>query len=125
MQYDVDSPAAYMDALADDWRRVKVQILRGIIEKTAPGLEACISYKMLGFKDDQGVIFHLNAQKNHVSLYVGDAAKIDPSGELLAGLNLGKGCIRFTKTKAIPEDRMTQFIAKAVDMWQAGEDIGC
>lgn len=60
-----------------------------------------------------------------MSLYVGDAAKIGPGGELLAGINLGKGCIRFTKTKAIPEDRMTQFIGKAVDMWQAGEDIGC
>lgn len=63
MQYDVDSPAAYMNALDDDWRREKIQVLRTLIEKSAPSLEECINYKMLGYRDEKGVVFHLNAQK--------------------------------------------------------------
>jgi len=56
-----------------------------------------INYKMLGCKDDNGFVFHLNAQKNFVGFYVGDVSAIDPSGELLKDLSTGKSCIRFTK----------------------------
>ena len=67
----------------------------------------------------------MNAQKASVNLYVGTASKVDPDGVLLAGLDVGKGCIRFKKTKALADTRIEDFIAKAMSMLCKGEDFGC
>lgn len=84
-----------------------------------------IKWGVLTFSYNGGGGFALNAQKTSVNLYVGTAKKIDPDGTLLAGLNVGKGCIRFTKTKALADTRIEEFIVKAVAMLRNGEDFGC
>jgi uncharacterized protein YdhG (YjbR/CyaY superfamily) len=125
MQYEATTPAEYMTLLEDDWRREKVEDLRALIKTTAPDLVEGIAYKMLSYSDDTGTIFHLNAQKQYVSLYVGDASKVDPDGVLLAGLNVGKGCIRFKKSSSIAETHIDEFVARTIDLRQRGVDIGC
>lgn len=125
MQYDVQTPQEYMQMLEDDWRREKLEELRAIIKSCAPELTEGIDYKMLCYRDDKEIVFGLNAQKHYVSLYVGDVTKIDPDGSLLAGLNVGKGCIRFTKSKVISQTGIREFLERAVDMWRCGEDIDC
>lgn len=125
MQYDAKTPEEYLNMLEDDWRREKLEELRAIIKAEAPHFEECINYKMLGYRDAQDVVFHLNAQRGYVSFYVGDIKKIDPSGELLAGINMGKGCVRFTKSKVVSETRIREFISKAVEMRKLGEDFDC
>lgn len=125
MQYDVQTPQEYMQMLEDDWRREKLEELRAIIKSCAPELTEGIDYKMLCYRDDKEIVFGLNAQKHYVSLYVGDVTKIDPDGSLLAGLNVGKGCIRFTKSKVISQTGIREFLERAVDMWRRGEDIDC
>ena len=125
MQYDVKTPAEYMDALEKDWRLRTLQFLREIIKEKAPGLTEKINYKMLAFGDERGIPFHLNAQMNYVSLYTGDSSKVDPEGELLKGLSLGKGCIRFKKGVKVQDTRIDEFIEKAYYMWQDGHDIDC
>ncbi|MEM9823402.1 MAG: DUF1801 domain-containing protein [Bacteroidota bacterium] len=125
MQYDVNSPAEYLAQLEKDWRYHTLEELRSIIKTKAPNLKEGIHYKMLGYEDERGLVFSLNAQKNFVSLYFGDIKKIDPDGSMLKGLNCGKGCIRFKKTNVIAETQIDQFIAKALSMWKAGKDIGC
>lgn len=125
MQYDVETPQQYLEALEPDWRKEKLEALRNIIRASAPELVEGIDYKMLSYRDERGILFGLNAQKHYVSLYVGDISKIDPDGSLLEGLNVGKGCIRFTKTKEIGDTRIREFIERAVDLWRRGEDIDC
>ncbi|MES0812209.1 DUF1801 domain-containing protein [Roseibium sp. SCPC15] len=125
MQYDAKTPEDYLAQLDNDWRRSKLLELRNLIRSSAPGLEESIHYKMLGYGDGASFAFHLNAQSGYVSLYVGNIAKIDPAGDLLSGLNLGKGCVRFTKTKEVNEDRIGQFIERAFRMWKDGEEMGC
>ena len=125
MQYDVQTPEEYLQALNHDWRRETLLELRSIIKSCAPDLTEGISYGMLSYRDERGLVFGLNAQKNYVSLYVGNARKVDPDGSLLQGLSVGKGCIRFTKSKAVSETRIREFIERAVDMWRRGEDIDC
>lgn len=125
MQYDVQTPQEYMQVLEDDWRREKLEELRALIKSYAPELVEGIDYKMLSYRDDKEIVFGLNAQKNYVSLYVGDVKKIDPDGSLLEGLNVGKGCIRFTKSKVIAKTRIREFLERAIDMWRRGEDIYC
>lgn len=125
MQYDAKTPQEYLQQLEPDWRREKLLALRQLIKAKAPQLTEGIEYKMLRYGNEDSAVFHLNAQQNYVSLYVGDASKIDPTGELLAGLNIGKGCIRFSKTKQIEQTQIDQFIERAVTMWTNQEDIDC
>ncbi|MEM9333171.1 MAG: DUF1801 domain-containing protein [Pseudomonadota bacterium] len=125
MLYDVETPEDYVNQLDDDWRRETLEEIRAIIKDKAPQLEESIHYKMLGYGMDGKQVFHLNAQRGYVSLYVGNASKVDPSGDLLKGLNVGKGCIRFTKTKKVGNTEIDKFIAIAFEKWRKGEDIDC
>ena len=125
MQYDVNSPSEYIASLDSDWRKDKLLELRKIILQQDSDIQESINYKMLCFKIDGSELFHLNAQRGYVSLYCGDTKKIDPPGELLSGMNTGKGCIRFTKTKDISKTRIEEFISRAVSLLRAGEDLSC
>ena len=125
MQYDVRTPEEYLAALEDDWRKETLLELRSLILEAGPGLSERIEYKMLSYHDEKGGVFGLNAQKHYVSLYVGDAAKVDPTGELLAGLNVGKGCIRFSKTKKVADTRIPEFIERTLQLRRQGFDIDC
>ena len=126
MQYDVKTPAEYMNALEDDWRRDKVSEIRELVKAKDPNIIETINYKMLSYGDgSDNIVFHLNAQKNYVSFYVGDTNKIDPSGELLEGINYGKGCLRFKKTQAIGDTRLDEFIERTLVLWRNGEDVAC
>ncbi|WP_421763112.1 DUF1801 domain-containing protein [Ekhidna sp.] len=123
MLYDVNTPSEYLTELDEDWRKEKLMELRSILlgYKFTEG----IRYKMLSYADDRGVVFQLNAQKNYVALYVGDASKVDPDGELLKGIDHGKGCLRFKKTTSLAETKIEAFIKNAVDKWKKGGDIDC
>ena len=125
MQYNVSSPSEYLEILEDDWRKEKLIQIRHLILKSAPEIEESIDFKMLRFGNATQTLFHLNAQKNYVSLYTGNTQKIDPSGALLQGLNIGKGCLRFSKSKKIEETRIKEFIKKGVSLWRSGKDLGC
>lgn len=125
MQYEVETPEQYLEALEPDWRRDTLLSLRELIRSHAPELVEGIAYKMLAFTDKSGEGFALNAQKHYVSLYVGNARKIDPDGSLLAGLDVGKGCIRFKKTQPVSSTRIDAFIARAVELSRQGVDLSC
>lgn len=125
MLYEAHSPEEYLEQLDADWRKETLIKLRTLIQTSAPNLDERIHYKMLGYGKDEDFLFHLNAQKSYVSLYVGDASKVDPDGVLLEGLNIGKGCIRFGKSVNVDNTRIAEFIEQAFSMWQQGADIGC
>lgn len=125
MLYDVKTPEEYHQALETDWRKEKLLELREMILSSSPDLVEGIRYKMLSFGDADQVVFQLNAQKNYVSLYIGDTKKVDPSGELLEGIDKGKGCLRFKKSTVVADTRIDEFIAKTIELWKAGDDIDC
>lgn len=129
MQYDVATPKQYFEALEPDWRKQKLleirQLLLVVAEAAQAKVEEVINYKMLGYELNGNIFCHLNAQKGSVNFYVGDILKIDPSGTLLAGLNVGKGCIRFSKTKKTDSKEFKEFIVKLVESAKAGADLDC
>lgn len=125
MQYEVQTPAEYMEIIENDWRKEKVVELRAMIKAKVPDVNEGINYKMLSYRQGEEIIFHLNAQKSYVCLYVGDIAKVDPDGVFLKGLNHGKGCIRFKKTDSIPQTRVDEFIEEVAKIWKQGGDISC
>lgn len=123
MQYQVNTPDEYLNALQDDWRKEKLLQVWNIIEEVQADLIVDIEYKMLRFSDGAESVFHLNAQANYVSLYVGDTTKVDESGISLAGFNVGKGCIRIKKSNEV--NALRDFIQKAIEKRKRGDDIGC
>jgi uncharacterized protein YdhG (YjbR/CyaY superfamily) len=125
MQFNVKTPAEYIAMLEDDWRKEKLLELRELIREIGPELKEGIRYKVLSYSGSKGGAFALAAQKNSVNFYVGNAKKVDTDGSLLRGLDVGKGCIRFSKTVAIADTRIADFIAQAMAMWRKGEDIDC
>ena len=124
MQYDANTPDDYIKGLEEDWRKETLLTLRDML-LNAGVLDEGIKYKMLSYGKDDNIPFQLNAQKNYVSLYVGNAEKVDPDGSLLQGIDVGKGCIRFKKTLDPKTTRINEFINKATDMWQKGADMDC
>ncbi len=125
MQYDVNSPAEYMAQLENDWRREKLELVRQMIQQHGPELEEGIEYKMLAYGKAGKSAFHLNAQRNYVSCYIGDIAKVAGGRELLQGFDLGKGCIRIKKSNDLATSGLEEFIQRAIAIWRAGGDIAC
>jgi len=125
MQYDVSTPAAYIAALEEDWRKSKLIELRQMIHDRSDEIMEDIQYKMLHLYNEASTLCHLNAQKNYVSLYIGDARKLDADGSLLKGINCGKGCIRFKKSDNLQSPNIQTYLDRMIDLWQRGEDLSC
>jgi uncharacterized protein YdhG (YjbR/CyaY superfamily) len=111
------SPEDYLANLDDDWRRPVLKEIRELVTKYGPALDEAIAYKMLSYSDPNGTPFYLNVQKNHVGLYVDNADAIDTDGSLLAGLSVGKGCIRFRKSDVVQETHIEEFIKRTLVLW--------
>lgn len=125
MQYRVNSPEEYFQTIDTDWRKEKILELREIIFEAAPEIHESIHYKMLAYGNEDHKVLHLNAQKHYVGLYVGTIDKIEGAREMLAGLDMGKGCIRIKKSNQIDDTGLRKFIEKTMEMWRAGEDTSC
>jgi Domain of unknown function (DU1801) len=121
-----ESAQEFLGKLENDWKKNKLSEVRQLLLYHSQIKEG-INYRMLSYGDgiEEEPLFHLNAQKNYVSLYVGDIHKIDTDGSLLKGLSLGKGCIRISKSKDISDTGLNEFIQKTVDLWLAEEDTSC
>lgn len=125
MLYDVKNPTEYIKAQEKDWRLEKLQSIRKLIKKNVSGVKETINYKMLAYDYKGDKIFHLNAQKAYVGLYVCHTKKVDPDGSLLKGIDCGKGCIRFKKTTELNEVNLTKLMNNAVKLSDAGEKSDC
>ncbi len=125
MQYKANTPEEYINELEDDWRKEKLKQVREMIKTNDPELVEGIEYKMLGYGNSEKSIFHLNAQRVYVSLYVGDIDKVANARELLGGLELGKGCIRIKKNQELGKTNLNAFISRVIDLWREGKDTDC
>jgi len=125
MQYNTKRPAEYLNYLEPDWRKEKLKQVRDLILKNGSDLNENIEYKMLAFGKNGKNIFHLNAQKNYVSLYVGTINKVENGEKFLKDFDLGKGCIRIKKNINISETQLEEFIKKTIEFWKQGGNTDC
>jgi len=125
MQYDAASPKEYLENLESDWRKEKLMQVRDLIIKNGSDLIEYMEYKMLAFGYEEKAVFHLNAQKSYVSLYVGSIDKINQASQMLVDLDMGKGCIRIKKSVKINETGLEEFIQKTIELWEKGGDTEC
>ncbi len=125
MQYDVKTSTEYFNALENDWRKETLLEIRDLIRNSEPTINEGIEYKMLRFSIGNKTIFHLNAQKNFVGLYVGNIQTIDPLNNMLKEFDCGKGCIRIKKTQSVSDSSLPEFITSTIALIQSGEDVKC
>jgi uncharacterized protein YdhG (YjbR/CyaY superfamily) len=88
---------------------IKLQKLRDIIKKAAPGADELISYGMPGYKY-HGVLVYFAAYKNHIGFYA------TPNGHAafkkeLSVYKEGKGSVQFPLDQPLPISLLTK-IAK-------------
>jgi len=122
MQYDVETPSEYLSKLESEWRKDKLQQVRQIIKRQGLQLNEGVEYKMLCYATEENNIFHLNAQRNYVSLYVGTINKVENADELPSSFSTGKGCIRIKKSANLPKTGLEEFIKKTIAIWDKGGD---
>ncbi|MEM6843583.1 MAG: DUF1801 domain-containing protein [Bacteroidota bacterium] len=125
MKYTANTPEEYLDQLEDDWRKEKLEVVREIIKSNASELVEGIEYKMLSYGDGEKNLFHLNAQRTYVSLYIGNIDKVVDARELLQDLDQGKGCIRIKKNQELGKTNLNEFISRVIHLWREGKDTDC
>jgi uncharacterized protein YdhG (YjbR/CyaY superfamily) len=87
----------------DPERRAALTELRSLILEAAPDLVETMKYRMPTYEYNEGMFCAFASQKHYMSLYM-DTEIVAKHKEDLAGLNLGKSCIRFRKLEQLPLD---------------------
>ncbi|SEI79876.1 protein of unknown function (DU1801) [Cyclobacterium xiamenense] len=125
MQYEAETVGHYLEQLESDWRKELLEEIRVLIKSQGSRLREGIEYKMLAYWLEDRTIFHLNAQRAYVSLYVGTITKIPDAKELLQDFDTGKGCIRIKKSVVLAKTGLPAFIKKTIDWWERGGESDC
>ena len=89
--------------------------LRSII-LDVPGLTEETRYGMLHYTTMNNWAISLADQKHYVSLYVHNIQIVKKHKDELADLNIGKSCIRFSKTKKVPAETIRKIIIEATEL---------
>ena len=95
--------AAYI-AEAPVERRKALHLLRRLCREELPGFEETIRYGMPAYVRRGVVEVGFASQKAYISFYVLRQAALADNLEQLAGLSVGKGCIRFRRPEQIDPD---------------------
>jgi uncharacterized protein YdhG (YjbR/CyaY superfamily) len=90
--YLKEVPAERLEAL---------QQLRELCQATLDGYEESMEYGMPSYCKQGVVEVAFASQKNCISLYILKKPVLDQHRPSLKGLNLGKGCIRYSKPEKI------------------------
>lgn len=96
--------AEYLAALPPD-RRKAVEVLRRTVADALPQAEETFSYRMPSYAVGGRLVCALASQKHHLAFYVCETGVLDAFGAAIesAGLDRGKGCVRFRSLDELPD----------------------
>ncbi len=100
MQSDAKVVDQYLKEVPDE-RLEALSMLRELCQTVLKGYEENMEYGMPSYSKGGTVEVAFASQKNYISLYILKQAVMDKHRPALAGLNLGKGCVRYTKPEKI------------------------
>lgn len=106
----------FLNTVTDDERAV-FERLRRLLKKAHPRVEESMKYRMPTYLVGDYHLGAFNKQKNYLCLYLNPVA-IEPHRKALtaAGLDCGKGCLRFTKPEKLPLELATKIIKASGQM---------
>ena len=96
MQSEAKDVTAYIREAPQD-RRECLARLREFCLEILKGYEEGMDYGLPCYKKDGVAEVSFGSQKNYISLYILKEAVLSANRGLLKGLNVGKGCIRYSK----------------------------
>ena len=100
MHSEAGDVATYL-AEAPPERQSALAKLRALCLETLIGYEECIAYGMPGYARDGIIEVGFASQKHYISLYILKKEVFDAHRDLLHGIDMGKGCIRYKKPTQI------------------------
>lgn len=104
------APATIDDYLASvpPTLRTALRNLRKTIRAAAPRAGESISYGIPTFKQDGQRLIYFSAGKNHCAIHMVGKAHLDEAVRL--GFGVGRGSIRFTPERPLPERLVTRIV---------------
>ena len=102
--------AGYLDEQADGWKPT-LRKLRAACRRELAGFTEEMRYGMPSYCRDGVVELSFAAQARYLSLYVLRQPVLDAHRAELAGLSLGKGCIRYRRPDQIDWDLVNDLLA--------------
>jgi uncharacterized protein YdhG (YjbR/CyaY superfamily) len=102
----------YMEKLAPE-RRAALAEVRSLILETVPDAIESMKYRMPTYEYEGGGLCALASQKHYMSLYM-DTELVEKHRAELAGLDVGKSCIRFRKLDKLPLETVTTILQETV-----------
>ena len=115
MQSDAKKVDEYLAEVPDERKEALVR-LRQLCLDTLAGYEESMEYGMPSYKvPDSEVEVAFASQRNYISLYVMKEAVLNEYRPALEGLNLGKGCVRYTKPEKMDFEVIEQLLAASRD----------
>lgn len=103
MQSTAPDAASYAQEAPLD-RQPILTALRQLCRETLTGYEACMVYGRPGYRRDGVIEVGFASQKQYISLYMLKQSVLDAHRAELAGLSVGKGCIRYTRPAKIDRE---------------------
>ena len=98
MQSKAKDVTTYIQEAPAD-RQAHLAKLRELCLEVLTGYEEVMGYGMPGYKKNGVAEVGFANQKNYISLYILKEEVVQTNRELLKGLSVGKGCIRYSNLK--------------------------
>lgn len=92
-----------------DAQRTALSRLRDIIRRTAPDAQECISYQLPAFKHGRMLVSY-GASAKHCAFYLMSTTVLDAFTDEITGFDVGKGTIRFTPERPLPESLVSRLV---------------
>ena len=100
----------YLDKQASASQKAVLEHIRKLIHQLVPDVEEKISYGIPCFNYKGTYLIYFAAFKKHMSLYPVTDDMIKDLGDKLAEFRAGRGTLRFTEDKPIPDALLKKII---------------
>jgi len=96
-----------------DARREAIASVRALILETVPDAAEAMTYRMPTYTYHGESLCALASQKQYMSLYM-EPELVAAHADELAGLSIGKSCVRFRRLDALPLDTVRAILIETV-----------
>ncbi len=103
------SVSAYIAAAPSEWQAT-LRRLRKECRANLVGYREVIAYGMPGYQRNDVIEVGFAKQSRYLSLYILNTSVLNAHRARLAGLSLGKGCIRFSSPERIDWEVVTSLL---------------
>lgn len=109
MQSKAKTASEYLEEVPAK-RQEALIALRHLCLETLTGFQESMEYGMPSYSRNGEVEVSFMSQKQYISLYILRQGALESQRSALVGINVGKGCIRYTKPEKINFDVVKQML---------------